>query len=149
MNEHKPEERFWAKVDKSGDCWLWTAYCVKGGYGRFTISKTKYLAHRVSYAWYIGEIPEGFEVDHKCHTPSCVRPQHLQAVTGEVNRANKRPVTAKSNTGIKGISYRKTDGYYVVNLHRGGAPVYRGYFKDLEEAKSALEKVRNEHSNRR
>src|SRR5690348_16395282 len=31
-------ERFWAKVDKSGDCWIWTGAVIRkrGGYGAST-----------------------------------------------------------------------------------------------------------------
>src|SRR5450756_1818007 len=28
-------ERFWPKVDKSGDCWLWMATKLPRGYGKF------------------------------------------------------------------------------------------------------------------
>ena len=31
-----PEARFWAKVDTSGDCWLWRASCDEDGYGLFS-----------------------------------------------------------------------------------------------------------------
>ena len=31
-------ERFWSKVDKSGDCWLWTASCARSGYGQYNAS---------------------------------------------------------------------------------------------------------------
>ena len=42
-----PEERFWAKVDKSGDCWLWTGAVDKGtGYGRFWNGERTVLPHR-------------------------------------------------------------------------------------------------------
>lgn len=28
-------ERFWSKVDSSGECWLWTAVLNSAGYGRY------------------------------------------------------------------------------------------------------------------
>lgn len=35
------EERFWAKVDKSGECWLWTSAISPGGYGAFWLNKSR------------------------------------------------------------------------------------------------------------
>ena len=75
------EERFWAKVDKSSGCWLWTAYRNTEGYGvftRFGRSTNSEGAHRVSYIISSGaEIPNGMHVLHKCDNPSCVNPDHL------------------------------------------------------------------------
>lgn len=82
-----PAERFWAKVDTSGECWLWTAYCDPAGYGRFAMSRstgTGY-AHRIAYELTIGPIPEGLELDHLCRNRGCVRPSHLEPVTTKVN----------------------------------------------------------------
>lgn len=82
-------DRFWAKVDKDGpeperselgECWVWTATRLRG-YGRFGEG----YAHRASYTAYVGPIPDGFQVDHLCSNPSCVRPTHLEAVTPRVN----------------------------------------------------------------
>ena len=33
--------RFWSKVDKSGDCWIWIGYIDKDGYGSFGINCNK------------------------------------------------------------------------------------------------------------
>jgi hypothetical protein len=33
----KTAARFWRKVDRSGDCWLWTAGVDRRGYGRFNV----------------------------------------------------------------------------------------------------------------
>lgn len=43
------EERFWAKVDKSDGCWVWTAGISSGGYGSFWLDGKNRRAHRVAY----------------------------------------------------------------------------------------------------
>lgn len=71
-------DRFWSKVDPTGDCWLWTAGCTPQGYGQFTLQKGKFRgAHVVSHALAIGPIPPGLVVCHRCDTPPCVNPGHL------------------------------------------------------------------------
>ena len=71
-------ERLWAKIDASGDCWLWTGARQRSGYGRIMVSKGRFdLAHRVSYRLTRGEIPEGMFVLHSCDNPQCVKPAHL------------------------------------------------------------------------
>jgi len=78
-------ENFWAKVDKSGDCWLWTAAKTRDGYGKFNVGRKQVLAHRATYTMLVGEIPDGLEMDHLCRTRHCVNPTHLEAVTTTQN----------------------------------------------------------------
>lgn len=82
-----PSERFWAKVDKSGDCWLWTAALDRHGYGAFRTGGRHRLAHRVAYELVIGPIPEGLDLDHLCRVHDCVNPAHLEPVTRRENLA--------------------------------------------------------------
>ena len=78
--------RFWAKVDKSGDCWLWTAAVDPRGYGAFGgPNHRRVFAHRVAYELLKGPIPQGLELDHLCRQPSCVNPDHLEPVTHAEN----------------------------------------------------------------
>lgn len=91
-------ERFWANVDKTDDCWLWTGTLVSG-YARFKIGETGVRVHRWSYENFVGPIPEGLGLDHTCHTRAvaecpggvqcvhrrCVNPAHLEPVTQLVN----------------------------------------------------------------
>ena len=76
-----PVDRFWAQVDKSGECWTWTGYLTKKGYGSITWGKRQRPAHRVSWMIHFGEIPEGLVVRHRCDNPPCVRPDHLELGT--------------------------------------------------------------------
>ena len=90
--------RFWRKVDKAGDCWLWTGAKMANGYGRLRIggkNSPVWNAHRVSYKINKGEIPEGMFVLHKCDNPACVRPAHLFLGDHDENMRDK----ARKNRG--------------------------------------------------
>ncbi len=77
--------RFITVCPDSG-CWLWNGYIDKDGYGRIDIrvgpkgkrTKKCALAHRVSFAQYVKNIPDGYDVDHKCKVRNCINPDHLQ-----------------------------------------------------------------------
>lgn len=77
--------RFWSKVDKSGECWEWTAYTDKKGYGSFRLNGKIRKAHRVAYELIKGKIPDGLVLDHLCRNTSCVNPNHLEPVTNKEN----------------------------------------------------------------
>lgn len=68
-------DRFWKKVDKSGDCWEWTAAKDTGGYGQFRFNGKNVKAHRVSFFLAHGTMPNVCR--HTCDNPSCVNPEHL------------------------------------------------------------------------
>lgn len=72
-------DRFWEKVNKTDGCWLWIGSTTTHGYGVIGTGtgKAAEYAHRLSYEWAHGPIPDGLFVCHRCDTPSCVNPQHL------------------------------------------------------------------------
>ena len=68
--------------EPNSGCWLWLRACTKNWYGQIhtkdtTSNKIEY-AHRVSYMAFIGPIPDGAIVRHKCDVSSCVNPDHLE-----------------------------------------------------------------------
>jgi hypothetical protein len=82
-------DRFWARVDAGGDCWLWTAARDRDGYGRF--GRHGSAAHRFAYQELVGPSPEGLVIDHLCRNPPCVNPDHMEPVTiGENVRRGMR-----------------------------------------------------------
>src|SRR4029077_2153895 len=73
-------DRFWAKVEATGDCWIWVGSCDEKGYPLFWHARQMRRAHRISYRAYVGEIPIGMNVHHTCRNTSCVNPRHLELV---------------------------------------------------------------------
>lgn len=78
-------DRFWAKVDKTDGCWLWSAARTADGYGNIKVDGKARRAHRLAYELSVGEIPAGLDLDHLCRNRSCVNPDHLEPVTRREN----------------------------------------------------------------
>lgn len=102
MTVRKPmDERFWAKVDKSGECWLWTGAKNNKGYGQIGLpgrGTGSMLAHRYSFLLHYGPIHVSLFICHKCDTPLCVRPDHLFAGT---SRDNVRDMVTKGRMAVQ------------------------------------------------
>jgi len=94
--------RFWPKVAKTDGCWDWTASVNSKGYGLISVNGRLHLAHRISYLWAKGEIPEGLQVDHLCFNKRCVNPDHLEAVTARVNTLRSRKAFATDERCARG-----------------------------------------------
>ena len=131
------EERFWQKVDKSGSCWVWTGATFPDGYGCVRLNGTNAGAHRLSYEWAKGEIPEGLFIDHICHNTSCVNPDHLRLATNKQNRENVLGAQSTSRSGIRGAIWNSSKQKWGARVGHNGKRYYAGYFDTPEEAGEA------------
>ena len=62
-------------------CWLWIGATNEDGYGRVYFRKRNWPIHKMIYTIFIGEVPKGMILHHKCQIHSCVNPNHLEPKT--------------------------------------------------------------------
>lgn len=122
--------RFWAKVDRSGNCWLWTGGRTSYGYGKLSTADGIRFAHRIVYEWAYGPIPTGLCIDHLCHNADmscpgalqcrhrlCVNPTHMEAVEPGINvsrghrwKKAARPPAPHSTAAPAAVTYNPRGG---------------------------------------
>lgn len=119
----------WFDVDPQSGCWLWKRSKMSRGYGNLWLNSKTHLAHRMSYAYHTGPIPEGLCVMHSCDTPLCVNPAHISVGTNMDNvhdKMTKGRAAAKFTEELvrqirreraeTGISYRALGKAYGVSF---------------------------------
>lgn len=130
-------------------CWLWSGGCFKGGYGMFHIgskSQNTYRtirAHRFSYEYFIGPIPQGMKVLHKCDVRSCVNWEHFFLGTVQDN-CDDMALKGRGTKSKKDIPFGvriKRNGKCISQIRSKGKLLYLGTFDTPEKAsEKALEK---------
>lgn len=90
------EESLLFYVDSDGGgCWEWGGFTTGSGYGRFAGK----AAHRLAYETWVGTIPEGHVVRHKCDNRPCINPDHLETGT-QADNARDRVERGRSAIGL-------------------------------------------------
>lgn len=136
-------KRFWEKTQRANTgCILWTAAKDKWGYGLFRFNGSMRGAHRVAWILHHGDLPDGMQIDHRCHQPGCVNIEHMRLVTPKQNCENMKGSYRNNRSGALGVS-RNSRGKYVVRVTHDRQYHYGGTFTDFEAAKKAAADLRN------
>ena len=75
------------EVVEDGGCWEWQKGLIGTGYGQAKLDGLNWPAHRLSYHYIVGRIPNGAQVHHRCANRLCCNPDHLQVTTQHDNTA--------------------------------------------------------------
>jgi hypothetical protein len=94
---------FWLRVDQSGECWEWTGYRTRRGYGQVSWRNRIWRVHRLAFEFARGPIPPGLTIDHLCRNRACCNPGHMEPAT---NREN-----VLRGNGAAAVNSRKTHCY--------------------------------------
>ncbi|WP_396909489.1 HNH endonuclease [Mycolicibacterium sp.] len=138
------ETQFWKKVDKTDNCWIWTAATYTSpkarGAGFFNIKrdgkKKPIAAREVAWEYINGPVPDGMSLTPHCLNDECVRPDHFALASAKQHQENRRGAQSNSFTGVRGVSpfrgkFRATVGHY-------GQQVHVGVFDTIEAAEAAV-----------
>lgn len=136
------EQRFWAKVRRTDDCWLWAASTNNHGYGRISVDGRYRLAHRVSWEFVNGPIPDGLDLDHRCGNRACVNPGHLRPTTRSQNMQHLTGPRKDNTSGIRGVCWNKRRGAWQAQARLNGRYYFGGYHPTLEAADAAARALR-------
>lgn len=95
-------------------CWEWNGSRSRLGYGTMRHNGQTTECHRVSYQVFVGDIPEGLCVRHRCDNRSCSNPEHLELGTHQDNMKDM----VSRNRSVKGenieVSKLKPDDVRVI-----------------------------------
>lgn len=125
--------RFMSYVSKGapGECWIWNGTLRPDNYGRFKFRGRRMGAHNWAYEYFVGPIPEGMTIDHKCHKKElcqlgnlcphrrCVNPDHLEPMSHaeNVRRGNSGKLQSSRTHCPSGHEYTP-ENTFVVKLKR-------------------------------
>lgn len=110
-------ERFWEKVERTPNCWLWKGFRDKNGRASFYMDGQPRSASRISFMLTYGSIPFGKFVLHKCDVPFCVNPTHLELGNQSMNM--KQAVTRHRSKWYTKKSCKKGHEYNLQNTKYG------------------------------
>lgn len=135
-------------VDGKTGCWIWQRSLGPSGYGRIWKGGKSQAAHRWYWEQKYGSIPDGKELDHKCHSEDkscpgnecihrrCVNPEHLEPVTHFQNMQRGRSARL-SEKQVQEIRSLCEQGW----LHKDIAPAYgisAGWVCEIQDGRAWL-----------
>lgn len=136
--EYKNGELYWEKSTRTG----WNGNPVgslkPSKYKQVQINKKMYLVHRLIFLYHHGHLPDCIDHIDNNQLNNCI--ENLREATKSQNAINRKLVGGSS--GIKGISWKKREGKWVVRLQINGVRKEFGSYYDIDYAKFVIDAMR-------
>jgi len=100
-------------------CWLWARAVAKNGYGVLNVRGRSRRAHRVAYETFVGPIPRGLDVCHRCDVRRCVNPAHLFIGT---RKDNLRDMSVKGRASAPAAKLTPTSVRAIRRMQQSDVP---------------------------
>lgn len=116
---------FMTDLDKSTECVVWRGAVDSRGYGRINDDNGwQDMAHRLAYKLFVGEIPKGLVIHHKCYNTRCVNINHLELATHYENiilkgKSNASYLNYNKTHCIRGHEFTPGSYYFLKNKYNG------------------------------
>lgn len=106
---------------KVGECVVWKKKANKGGYGIASFGGRNRPAHVLSWVVANGtEVPDGMQINHRCHNRACIRPEHLYAGTQKENVADMLAAGRDNYARGERCGVAKLDEAKVILIRKSG-----------------------------
>ncbi len=121
-----PEQQvaFWASVNKTESCWLWTGR-KDGGYGIFWTGSALFRAHRLAKAIHSGKFDPKKLACHTCRNRHCVNPAHIELGDIQKNTGDDRRRDGTIPRGENSGAARLMDSEILQILDLGRSKLFR------------------------
>jgi hypothetical protein len=96
--------------DPETGCWVWKYKPQTSGYGTISVDYVLWLSHRLSYEVFVGPIPDGLQVLHRCDNRMCVNPSHLFVGTQADNLDDMYEKGRAPARDRRGVFRRRVEG---------------------------------------
>lgn len=137
---------------KSG-CWEWVGARSTAGYGQMRVAGKLLYTHRLAHEEFIGSIPDGLLVCHRCDNPACFNPEHLFLGTQADNmgdmalkgRGNGRPGESRSQGGANGMAKLAPDDVRAIRRLAASGKTNRHIAEVYGISPAAVSLIKNGH----
>ena len=110
------------------------------GYRRLWIKGKHIRMHRLVYETFIGEIPDGMQVDHINGIRHDNRLENLRLATHQTNQRASRRKRKNATSKFRGVSWDKQSKKWFASITNFGRTLYYERFDDEAEAALARDK---------
>lgn len=141
--EYDPETGFftWKIPNRKNQIGKKAGHLRKDGRDVIMLDGKSYYSHRLAWLAIYGVMPQ--LIDHKNMDVRDNRISNLRIACKSTNSCN-RPLNVQNKSGVKGISWSSQSQKWAASFKFLGKNYHVGLFKDIQDAKNALVKKREE-----